>query len=769
MRVISGLVLVALVLCEPICAEGKIAESLFMAKTSVSAPIYERTAANELTNYVGRAVCSRFTVDGHAGVVFHVGDTAFARKHGLVAPKMQDEEWCVRSFGRDVVLVGGGTRGTLYAVSHFLEDHLDVHWWMEGEEHVPTAKPVALPRLNEGGKPYFLERDVCLAEGPTLSIASNQTRIAVLNRLNGRNTVRPDYGGSFEWGPPSFVHTFGYYLPFNDEMKKKHLGWFSLIDGKRKGGITSGQLCLSASGLSDYMYERLMKYIVEGDAKADAMGVPRPRLYDLSMNDTAVGCKCPKCMEEVAKWGWSGQLLRFLNSIAVRIAKTRPEILITTLAYHYSEPPPKDGYRAADNIVVRLCDTGSSMAGSPYDKNNGSFMRNLQGWRKCVKNLFVWDYAICYSFDPSTVDAVAFPCAGERHYDDLYRMFRDNGVKGVFVEQESNDIADFSSLKYFLQAKLMENPSDDLEKLTKLFMDRYYGAAADLMYDYRIDVDRLRRERNGYVTWDPGIAPFNFIEDEDVVRYQALFDRAESLTAADSLRHLRVRHARVGLDLLVANRARVNVVYHGPGRPKLDASFSAGRLREYVPEWTAKYGQWMKDKKLNACLSVTNDAGVPPLVKLPPPSEFKERRFYDFYPADMYGGELIDDPASSSGKARRLSADDDKSNYCGLPFVVGYHNQTGVGLAGMRSLARPDGKGYHWYRFHVGVMPPCEWIYMTRGWGLGLRKGLSVMAGKTLETWVLLKFEGPRYFPDDPSENGKPSAISVGRMAFVEP
>ena len=742
---------------------------LYEARTDAGAPVWERTAALELTNYVSRVITNRFTVGGEAGVVFHVGDTAFARQRGIAAKDLKDEEWRVRSFGRDVVLVGGGTRGTIYAVSHFLEDHLDVHWWVEGEEHVPAAKPVDLPALDEGGRPCFLERDVYPVAGPTPSVRSNQTRIAILNRLNGRKAPRADYGGSFEWGPPSECHTFGYYLPFSDEMKRKHLEWFSLIDGVRKGGITAGQLCLSAPGLADYMYERLMKYVAEGDARADAAGLPRPRLYDLSMNDTAIGCTCPKCREEVSKWGWSGQLIRFLNGIARRVAKTRPEILISTLAYHYSEPPPKDGTKAADNVVIRLCDTGSSMAGSPYDRNNDGFLRNLQGWRKCAKNIFVWDYAICYSFSPTTVDGVAFPCAGERHYDDLYRMFRDNGVRGTFVEQESNDIGDFSALKYFLQAKLMENPDDDLEKLTRLFMDRYYGAAADLMYDYRADLDRLRRERNGFVTWDPGVAPFNFIEDADVVRYQALFDRAEAAVAGDPLRRLRVRHARTGLDLLVAHRARVQVVYHGPAQAKPDASASVRRLREYVPEWFGAYGRWSKGAGIDRLLAVTNAAPTAPLAKLPPPSEFRDRRFYDFYPSDMYGGELVDDAASPSGKARRLVTDVDERNHCGLPFVVGYHNQTGVGLTGMKGLDKPDGKGFRWYRFHVGVMPPCEWIYMTRGWGLGLRTGLSAMAGKTLETWVSIRFEGPRYYPDDPSEKGKENAISVGRMIFAEP
>ena len=101
---------------------------------------YEVTAVNELRSYLEKCVPSgKVTVGGGRGAialpaVFHVGDTALARAKGLSAAQIDEDRWIVRSFGGDVVLVGGGTRGTLYAVSHFLEDFCDVRWWSDREE-----------------------------------------------------------------------------------------------------------------------------------------------------------------------------------------------------------------------------------------------------------------------------------------------------------------------------------------------------------------------------------------------------------------------------------------------------------------------------------------------------------------------------------------------------------------------------------------------------------------------------------------------------------
>ena len=115
------------------------AERHFVVQGPTNPKAWEKTAVEELEHYLDvRLGGNRLTVEGQDGVVFHVGDTEFAKQKGLVG--LKDEEWCVKSFGRNVALVGGGTRGTLYAVYHFLEDECGVRWWMDGDEDVPPSQ-----------------------------------------------------------------------------------------------------------------------------------------------------------------------------------------------------------------------------------------------------------------------------------------------------------------------------------------------------------------------------------------------------------------------------------------------------------------------------------------------------------------------------------------------------------------------------------------------------------------------------------------------------
>lgn len=50
----------------------------------------------------------------------------------------------------------------------------------------------------------------------------------------------------------------------------------------------------------------------------------------------------------------AGTLLRFVNACADAIAEEYPDIIIDTLAYHYTRQAPKIT-RPAPNVTVRLC------------------------------------------------------------------------------------------------------------------------------------------------------------------------------------------------------------------------------------------------------------------------------------------------------------------------------------------------------------------------------------------------------------------------------
>ena len=166
---------------------------------------HECTATNELSAYLAKRVAGRLRVGGKDNIVFRVGDTELARKNGLLSTQLPSEKWVVRSFGNEVLLNGGGPRGALFAVYHFLEDCCGVRWWGEFEEDVPPAGPLDLPALDLQGQPAFAYRDIYRSDQ-----GSQSARFERRVRMNAHGGA--DLGGAYFFGPSNFCHTFDWYL-----------------------------------------------------------------------------------------------------------------------------------------------------------------------------------------------------------------------------------------------------------------------------------------------------------------------------------------------------------------------------------------------------------------------------------------------------------------------------------------------------------------------------------------------------------------------------
>ncbi|MBQ9789615.1 MAG: hypothetical protein IJW31_08485, partial [Lentisphaeria bacterium] len=87
--------------------------------------------------------------------VFHIGNTAEARKLGIDGSKLAEEEWLIKSDKNNVVIIGGGKRGTLYGVYIFIEKYLGVRYFSAYEEYIPAKKSLAFNSLNDKGTPFF--------------------------------------------------------------------------------------------------------------------------------------------------------------------------------------------------------------------------------------------------------------------------------------------------------------------------------------------------------------------------------------------------------------------------------------------------------------------------------------------------------------------------------------------------------------------------------------------------------------------------------------
>lgn len=673
-------------------AIGLLATMRFVSPSEPKA--WEKTASSELKDYLQRVcIAEAISVGGEKDVVFHVGDTPFALSNGLASATLEDEEWVVRSFGRNVVLNGGGTRGCLYAVSHFLEDQCGVRWWYGGEEDVPAVQELALPKLDRRGRPYFFYREIYSSE-------DSDPRYAVRNRVNGNGVsiIPPELGGGCVYGPPYHVHTWDRYLPF-EKYGREHPEWYSLRDGVRTGGHGVGQLCLSCPGLAEVFAEKVDASILAGEAAAKALGLPKPRLYDLSMNDNSCYCECPACKASQEKYGVSGDQLVFENKVAEIVARRHSDVLFTVLAYVEGEAVPKGGVRAADNVIVKLTNTRQNMASGILEPD-GRLMHDLvRDWNSFANGLIVWEYSVTYGGNDPDDLRWGLPVANEFYLGEKLRYYAENGVKGVFFEHERYyEHTDLYALKYHLEARMMEDPFQDVEAVYRDFMVRYYGAAAKPIEAARRLMDRVRRARGGFVTWYPRPPEFNYLDEKTMSELKTLWDAAEAAVVDDARLLLRVRRSRWSLVRLEALKNR-----DLPLRKKAEAGVSELPFVDCPaggPQWMIKNAKVM----------------------------------------------LVDDKDASTGKAVRMPYLD--VNYK-LPLRLGVYNPAREREELAVEIAASRGEGYQWYDLGMVQLPKESfYVFLNRNRFVQATVGLPELSGGHFDLRVRMRVASDAVYVD---------------------
>lgn len=367
----------------------------------------ERSAGALLKKYIARLTGNSMevTCNGKDAVKFvlHLNRSA------------KPDSWQISARDGQIKLSGGNERGVLYAVAHFLEDFCGVFIYSAYEDFVPENKVLQLDNIEASGEPFFSYRHI-YRRGK-----KDNGLFAVLSRLNNDDTdgIKKQYGGVVGFGPPRFVHTMWSYVP-QEKFAASKLEYYSLVNGKRRPG-REGQLCMSNPELPEVIWKRLENYIAQGKLKAKRNNTPEPRFYDISINDNNNYCRCEACKKITDQYGQSGLLLYLLNPVAEKLKSKYPELFITTLAYNFTQAPPRGGMKAADNIIVRLC-PAFNQAASILEKDNAMFCRNLKNWNKVCKTLFIWDYAETYIKGGS-----GMPFASELFYGDRYKFYAQNG------------------------------------------------------------------------------------------------------------------------------------------------------------------------------------------------------------------------------------------------------------------------------------------------------------------------------------------------------
>ncbi|MHC4889579.1 MAG: DUF4838 domain-containing protein [Planctomycetota bacterium] len=357
----------------------------------------------------------------------------------------------IHTLGKDLVLVGGHPRGTLYAVYTFLEDYVGCRWWSSKVSSIPKMPTVKVDKLNVRYVPPLEYRE-------SFWFDAFDGDWAVRNKCNG-NSERLDAKRGGKHTYQGFVHTF-FPLIRPTTYFKDHPEWFSEINGKRK--YERAQLCLANAEMRKELVKNL---------KARLRSNPAATIASVSQNDWHGYCQCSKCAAVDKEEGSpAGSLLRFINAVAADIEGEFPNVAISTLAYQYTRKPPKL-VKPRHNVIVRLCSIECSFSKPLADERNKKFRDDIVVWSKVCNRLYIWDYTTDFRH-------YVMPHPNLRVLGPNVKFFVDNNVKGIFEQGAYQSYgSEMAELRAWVLAKLLWDPTRDGQELIGEFIDGYYGAA----------------------------------------------------------------------------------------------------------------------------------------------------------------------------------------------------------------------------------------------------------------------------------------------------
>lgn len=477
----------------------------------------------------------------------------------LDSKRLGDEEYIIKSEPNRITITGGAPRGVLYGCIGLLQDHLDCHWYTATVSSIPHRTDLTLPNFLDHGKPAFEYRE------PFFTEAWNQ-EWAIHNRCNGNSMDLPNsVGGKVQYGGP-FVHS-SYDMVPPDKYFKDHPEYYALVNGKR----TTDQLELTNPEVAKIATQTVESWIKQN---------PDATLFSVSQNDNWNQSQSPESVainrEEGAP---SGLLLRFVNKVASAVAQKYPHALIDTLAYQWTEKPPKIT-RPLPNVRIRLAPIGADYAHAlDKSKENKTPFDNLVAWGNITHQLYIWSYCTNFAHYLQPLPDLD-EIAGD------IPLFKKHGVVGVFYEGDyaEGGGGDMAELKSYLIGQLLWNPAQNPQHLIKDYCDHVYGPAAPFILDWINLIHSPARDHGvpAYI-YDAPTSPY--FSAALLAKGDDIFSNAIEAAANDPAALDQVERAQLGLQYVELEQAKKDSPQF-----KLLASIVAEKIKKYGITQTSEGG-----------------------------------------------------------------------------------------------------------------------------------------------------------------------------------
>lgn len=474
-----------------------------------------KPAAKILKNYLDKGFSNPFIIQNNK----ENNDKMAASIHLAITNsknKKDENTFIIKSDDKDIFLEAPNEKLLRYAVYTLLENW-GFRKFTSKDLYVPKLKSVPFPKnTTQSHSPSFEYRVLFYPDAFDADFRDWHKLDWHLNDFS-------------IWG-----HSFNTLVP-PKEFFKSNPEFFALYEGKRR----PESLCMTNETVVKIVVEKMTQIITDN---------PEATFLSVSQNDDAVYCECDQCKSLNEKHGGpQGSLYFFMNKIANKFPKTN----IVTLAYQHTFKAPID-LKIQPNIYTLFCpidlNRGKSIA---KDSENKAFIKIMQNWGETASNLYLWDYTVQFSNYLS-------PFPNMHTFSDNYKLFKQNNVKGLFVQGYADVPGDLSELRQYLLAKLLWNTEIDIEATRDDFLRGFYGKAASSIKEYLTLLTKNQENSNQPldIYSGPIQARNTFLSPEAMDQYDQLLEKAAALVDQDTVLYSRIKKLRLALEYVYFEQSK---------------------------------------------------------------------------------------------------------------------------------------------------------------------------------------------------------------------
>lgn len=306
-------------------------------------------------------------------------------------------------------------------------------------------------------------------------------------------------------------------------MKKIAQGAPEEVYASVDGQMHREQFCFS----SDRLYTLTTEYILDqfgaGSHEYSARICIMPQ-------DNRVACTCPRC----TKLGNTpGNATPAVTHMLRRLAKRFPLHRFYTSAYNTTLQVPTKPLPS--NVGVWISASRFQLrVNMEQAKGYKEMCDMISQWQRVTSNIYVWEYARNFNDYLSP-----FPCL--HVMQSRLRLYRQMGVKGIFINGSGYDYSAFDDVQTAVLAQLLDDPDTDVDKAVGEYFRNNYPVTAELLTDYYTTLERRTVETNHHLPiYDEGMTELvtSYLHAQEFVEWRAKLDRASKKTQGDERRRL---------------------------------------------------------------------------------------------------------------------------------------------------------------------------------------------------------------------------------------